>query len=128
MGDRPPLRGRAAAREPVPPPLPREKASDIMPEPTSSSPLQRFLGGPPARVALQLLLISLAVGLVLTTLRIEPLEIIYWLRQSLQEFLDYLRWAGIDVVESLVRWLAVGAVVVVPVWLVMRLLRYRQRR
>lgn len=128
MEDRGPPRGREPPRDPAPRPLPRERTPPPMPDPTSPTPLHRFFGGSPARVALQLVLISIAVGLVLSTLNIEPLSLLRWLQQTVRELLDYMRWAGIDLVESLGRWLLLGAVVVVPVWLVMRLVKVRQGR
>jgi hypothetical protein len=97
-----------------------------MPDNRPVSGLARFMGGSPWRVGLQLAVISIAVGLVMSTLRIDPLRVFDHVWFWIQDLIDYIRWAGIDLVESVVRWLAYGAIVVVPVWVILRLGRMRR--
>jgi Family of unknown function (DUF6460) len=99
--------------------IPAEKPN--VPEP---DPLARFLGGPPLSVLFRLALISILVGVILEALGFDPYNII----DSIQQLLHRIWDMGFDAVRFLWRYLLLGAVVVVPVWLVMRLARAPRRR
>lgn len=88
-----------------------------------SNALQRFFGGPPGWVLLRLAVISLAVGLVLSALGIHPLDIVW----NLERLVRGLWYMGFDALEAVWRYFLVGAMVVVPVWLLLRLLGGRRR-
>jgi hypothetical protein len=94
--------------------MPAEKPK--LPE---SDPLARFLGGPPLSVLFRLALISILVGVILEALGFDPYNIIDSIQQLIRRIWDM----GFDAVRFLWRYLLLGAVVVVPVWLVMRLTR-----
>ena len=94
--------------------MPAEKPK--LPEP---DPLARFLGGPPLSVLFRLALISILVGFILEALGFDPLNII----ESVQQLIQNLWDLGFRVVHFLWRYLLLGAVVVVPVWFLMRLSR-----
>jgi len=79
--------------------------------------LTRFFGGPPGQVIFRLILISLVAGVVLTAIGISPYAIIDSARRLLQRIYDL----GFDSVEWLFRYIWLGAIIVVPVWLVSRI-------
>jgi hypothetical protein len=94
--------------------MPAEKPK--LPE---ADPLARFLGGPPMSVLFRLALISILVGVILEALGFDPFNII----DSIQRLLRNIWDMGFDAIRFLWRYLVLGAVVVVPVWLLMRLSR-----
>ncbi|MBJ3776142.1 DUF6460 domain-containing protein [Acuticoccus mangrovi] len=85
--------------------------------------VERVLGGSPLGVLLRLIVLSFVVGVVLTVLDINPADIVRWVEDRLR----YFSSLGFDTVEEAVRILILGAVVVVPVWLVLRVLRLMSR-
>lgn len=101
---------------PAPPPLPQSRKPDM-----ANSTLQRFLGGPPMAVFLRLLFVSLVVGALLVWLDIRPLEIFH----ALQRFANRLWTMGWDAVREVAQYVLAGAVIVLPVWLLMRLFNMR---
>ncbi len=81
--------------------------------------VSRFLGGPPLAVALRLLLLCLLVGIILSALGFDPGNIF-------SRFFQLIPWIwniSWDAVFSLGTWLLLGAMVVVPIWVVIRVLR-----
>ncbi len=82
-------------------------------------PLYRFFGGPPIWVILRLLVVSLVVGIVLSVLDIRPFEIWY----AARDMARYVWYMGFDAFGRLGQYLIVGAIIVIPIWLVMRILR-----
>lgn len=81
--------------------------------------LNRFFGGPPGWVIARLLLVSLIVGVLLAALGLSPYEILDGLVRLAQRLWDM----GFEAVELAVRYVLIGAVIVFPVWLVMRLIK-----
>jgi hypothetical protein len=86
--------------------------------------LNRFLGDTPARVVVRLLVLSFIVGLVLSSLNIRPWEIFRWVERVAERI-----WAmGFSFLGEALEYLIVGALIVVPIFLLMRLLRLGGRR
>jgi hypothetical protein len=83
------------------------------------SPLTRFFGGSPARVLVQLVVFSFVVGIVLTAVGVSPYDIVNSLGRLVQRIYD----SGFETLAWAWRYFLLGAVIVIPVWLVMRLLR-----
>lgn len=83
---------------------------------------ERLLGGPPIAVFMRLLFVSLVVGALLMWLDIRPFEVFYALRR-LVDRLWYLSW---DSIRAVLDYVIAGALLVVPCWLVLRLLSYRR--
>ena len=79
----------------------------------------RFFGGPPLSVIFRLALLSILVGVILETLGFDPWNIVESIRRLVQQIWDM----GFDAVRFLWRYLLLGAVIVVPVWLLMRIAR-----
>ena len=85
--------------------------------------MERFFGGNPALVLVRLAILSLIVGVVLAALGFSPFEIIDSLRRLVERIYDM----GFVAVEKAFRYFLLGAVIVFPVWLVMRLLKMAGR-
>ena len=85
--------------------------------------MERFFGGNPALVLVRLAILSLIVGVVLAALGFSPFEIIDSLRRLVERIYDM----GFAAVEKAFRYFLLGAVIVFPVWLVMRVLKSRGR-
>ena len=81
--------------------------------------MERFFGGNPALVLLRLAILSLIVGVVLAALGFSPFEIIDSLRRLVERIYDM----GFAAVEKTFRYFLLGAVIVFPVWLVVRVLK-----
>ena len=86
--------------------------------------ISRFLGGPPLAVAFRLILLCVLVGVILHALGFDPGNIIDSIRRMIQAVWDM----GFDAVRWLWRYFLLGAVLVVPIWLIMRLLRAAKGR
>jgi hypothetical protein len=102
------------AGENYPPSYAREKESA----------LTRFLGGSPLAVFTRLVFISLLVGAFLYWLNIRPRDII----DELIFLANHIYAMGFDAVREVGSYIAAGALIVVPVWLVMRLLSAKGAR
>jgi hypothetical protein len=81
--------------------------------------MERFFGGNPALVLLRLVILSLIVGVVLAALGFSPFEILDSIRRLAERIYDM----GFAAVEKAFRYFLLGAVIVFPVWLVMRVLK-----
>ena len=81
--------------------------------------VSRVFGGSPAMVLFRLVMLSVLVGVILSALGLDPLNIIPSLRRIVQTI-----WSmGFDAVEWTWRYFLLGAIVVIPVWLLMRLFK-----
>jgi hypothetical protein len=79
----------------------------------------RFLGGSPLAVLGKLVLLSILIGVVLSALGLDPWNIV----QSLERLIRHIWNMGFDAVRWLWRYFLLGAVLVIPIWLIMRLMR-----
>ena len=84
-----------------------------------SGPVTRFLGDTPLRVLFRLVVLSFIVGLVLSVLRIHPLDIYRWIEQAALTVYDM----GFEVFANAFGYLVIGALIVVPVFLLLRLMK-----
>jgi hypothetical protein len=85
--------------------------------------MERFFGGNPALVLLRLAILSLIVGVVLAALGFSPFEIL----ESLQRLVEHIYDMGFAAIEKAFRYFLLGAVIVFPVWLMVRLLKWAGR-
>ena len=83
-----------------------------------SGSVQRFLGGSPLAVIGKLILLSILIGVVLSALGLDPRDIF----QSLRRFIQNIWDMGFESVKWLWQYFLLGAVIVIPIWLIMRLL------
>ncbi len=84
--------------------------------------LQRFLGGSPGAVLVKLVFLSLLVGAFMALLDVTPAGLIAGVTRLVRSVLGL----SLETVEQVGRWLAYGAVIVVPLWLLSRLLASRR--
>ena len=89
----------------------------------SDNAFYRFLGGHPIKVLIRLALLSLIVGALMLWLDIKPLQII----EAAQRFAKRISEMGFDAVREAGQYIVAGAVVVVPIWFILRLLGSRSR-
>ena len=91
---------------------------DVRDLPASSNDgLYRFLGGSPIAVAFRLILLSILVGVVLAAFGLNPRDILHSIRMLFQQLWDL----GFDAIDWLWRYFLLGAVIVIPVWLLTRI-------
>jgi len=92
--------------------------------PATTSYVTRFFGGPPLSVIFRLVLLSILIGVILEVLGLDPWNVIDSLRRLVLRVWDM----GFDAVRWLWRYLLLGAALVVPIWLVVRLMRLAKGR
>ena len=93
-------------------------------KPDADNDVSRFFGGPPLSVIFRLILLSILIGVILEVLGLDPWNIIDSLRSLVLRIWDM----GFDAVRWLWRYLLLGAAVVVPIWLIVRLMRVAKER
>ncbi|HVV63162.1 MAG TPA: DUF6460 domain-containing protein [Pseudolabrys sp.] len=79
--------------------------------------ITRWAGGSPAAVLGRLILVSILVGVVLSALGLDPWNII----ASVERLVRSIWNMGFDAVRWLWRYFLLGAVIVIPIWIIMRL-------
>ena len=80
--------------------------------------MSRVLGGSPLAVLGRLILASVLVGVILAALGLDPFDIV----RSAERLIRWLWHMGFDAFRWLWRYFLLGAVIVVPIWLIMRLI------
>ncbi len=84
--------------------------------------LTRFFGGSPAWVLVRLIVLSVVVGVILAALGLDPMNIF----SSLERLVRSLFSFGFDAVERLWSYFLLGAVIVLPLWLILRIANARR--
>ena len=84
--------------------------------PSSSDSLSRFLGGSPLAVIGRLILLSILIGFVLHAFGLNPFNIV----DSIRRLFESIWNMGFDAINWLWRYFLLGAVIVIPIWLIMR--------
>ncbi|WP_262330079.1 DUF6460 domain-containing protein [Bosea sp. BH3] len=84
--------------------------------------MERFLGGSPLSVLVRLIFISLLVGAALAFLGLSPQGLL----ESAVRFLRSITGLGFGAVREVGQWIVAGALIVVPLWLLMRLFAARR--
>lgn len=79
--------------------------------------VNRFLGGPPLAVIGRLVLLSILVGVILAAIGLDPWNII----ESVERLITHIWNMGFDAVRWLWRYFLLGAVIVIPIWVIVRL-------
>jgi len=80
--------------------------------------LTRFIGGTPLAVLGRLVLLSILIGFVLHAFGLNPFNIV----QSIRDLIEWVWNMGFDALNWLWRYFLLGAVIVIPVWLIIRLM------
>jgi uncharacterized protein DUF6460 len=79
----------------------------------------RFVGGSPLMVLVRLVLLSILVGVILNVLGFDPWNIL----PSIQRFVLGIWDMGFDAVRWIWRIFLLGAIIVIPIWLIVRLIK-----
>jgi hypothetical protein len=87
-----------------------------------SNSVGRFLGGSPAMVAVRLIVVSFVVGIVLVPFGFDPATLVAEAIRTARQIVEL----GFSDISQVGRILLTGAIVVVPVWLLLRLLDSRR--
>jgi Domain of unknown function (DUF6460) len=85
--------------------------------PESEPAVNRFFGGSPLAVIIRLIMLSILVGVILAAIGLDPLDII----DSVRRLIAHIWNMGFEAVRWLWRYFLLGAVIVVPIWFVVRL-------
>jgi len=88
---------------------------------TRRSPAERFFGGHPVSVILRLALISLLVGFVMSVFGVNVQGLV---RGAIDLFREALR-DGFGIFRNIWGYIATGALLVVPIWLIIRFSKAR---
>ena len=81
--------------------------------------VDRFFGGPPLAVAGKLILLSVLIGVVLSALGLDPWNIV----TSIERLIRHIWEMGFDAVRWLWQYFLLGAVLVIPIWFIVRLMK-----
>jgi hypothetical protein len=84
--------------------------------------LVRFLGDSPLRILIKLIIVSFIVGLVMTSFGWTPLDVYY----SVQRFFLDLWNTGFRAIDRFLGYILIGAAIVVPVFILLRIASYRK--
>lgn len=79
--------------------------------------VNRFLGDTPGRTLVKLLVVSLIVGFIMTVFGIYPLDIV----EGVRNFFLELWYRGFAALGRVGDYLLLGATVVIPIFIVLRL-------
>ena len=82
-----------------------------------AGPVSRLLGGPPLAVVIRLGLSSIIVGVILSAAGLDPLNILHSIEKLARQVWDM----GFGAVRLVWQYFLLGAVLVVPIWLLVRL-------
>ena len=83
----------------------------------SNGTMTKVFGGSPLAVLVRLVLVSILVGVVLAALGLDPFDIV----RSVERLIRSIWNMGFDAVRWLWRYFLLGAVIVIPIWIIMRL-------
>jgi hypothetical protein len=78
---------------------------------------ERFFGGSPAEVILKLAITSVIIGVVLSFFGLSPNN----LYDAMIRLGDWISSLGLDAVKKVFHYLLLGAIIVVPLWLLSRI-------
>lgn len=84
--------------------------------------LERLLGGSPGAILLKLVFLSLVAGAIMAGLGLTPANLF----QRLLHAVHALFGLGFGTVRDLGRYILTGAIIVVPIWLIVRLAGVRR--
>ena len=84
--------------------------------------VNRFLGDSPLRVLIKLLILSVAAGFLMSVFGLYPEDILYAVRNFVLDLWN----TGFATLGRLGDYLLLGAVIVVPAFILIRMLSYRR--
>ncbi|KAA0699426.1 hypothetical protein DTW90_08530 [Neorhizobium sp. P12A] len=87
-----------------------------------SDQMNRFLGDSPARTIVKLIVVSLIVGFVMKVMGWQPMDLIYNIRHVVLDI-----WhTGFAALGKFGDYLILGATIVIPIFIVLRLFNYNR--
>jgi hypothetical protein len=84
--------------------------------------LNRILGDSPLRVILKLAVASFVVGMVMATFGWSPWDVL----EAARDFAARIWNMGFAAIDQFLGYILLGAAIVVPIWIVLRLLNLRR--
>jgi hypothetical protein len=81
--------------------------------------MDKIFGGSPLGVAFRLIVISIVVGVILSALGWGPLDLV----DAIRRLIDWLSRISFDALNSLLRYFLLGAVIVIPLFVLVRVLK-----
>ena len=81
--------------------------------------VSRFFGGSPLAVLGRMILLSILVGVILSALGLDPFDIV----RSIEQLVRHIWNMGFDAVRWVWRYFLLGAVIVIPIWIIVRLFK-----
>jgi Family of unknown function (DUF6460) len=84
--------------------------------------ITRLLGGKPGSVAIKLLIISIIVGALLHFAGLSPVGLVRGLGRMIESIIG----SGWDAVRTVAEFALYGAMIVIPIWIIARLLSARK--
>jgi hypothetical protein len=93
----------------------------------STQRIEGFLGGPWPKVLLRLVIFSAIVGFLMVTFGIDPDQLIHNVTEAARRLINTIAFQGLDTLVTFARYCAYGAVIVIPIWLITRLVASRRR-
>jgi len=84
--------------------------------------LNRLLGDTPGRTAVKLLILSVVVGFVMSMMGLSPWDLVRFIDDGIREI-----WrSGFQALGRIGDYLLVGAMIVIPVFIILRILNWRK--
>jgi hypothetical protein len=83
----------------------------------SNNTMTKVFGGSPLGVLARRVRVSILVGVVLTAFGLDPFDIM----RSIERLFRHIWNMGFDALRWLWRYFLLGAVVVIPIWIIMRI-------
>ena len=84
--------------------------------------LNRMLGDTPGRTVLKLLVVSFIVGVIMSAFNWFPMDVLYWIRDAAINLWE----TGFAALGRFGSYLLLGASIVIPAFIILRLLNYRR--
>lgn len=82
--------------------------------------MERFFGGNPLAVVLRLVIISIVAGIALKAAGFDPRDLLESIPRLIRAVLDL----GFGWIETAVQYFLLGAVIVIPIWLLLRFVKF----
>lgn len=83
-----------------------------------ANPLQRLFGTNPRETLVRLIFLSILVGALMAIFHVTPFEVINMISDAVERLLaDHFR-----LIRDIVRYFVYGAMIVIPIWLILRIL------
>ncbi|MFD2052412.1 DUF6460 domain-containing protein [Mesorhizobium calcicola] len=86
------------------------------------SALTRLLGDSPLKVILKLLVVSFLVGLVMNAFGWSPMDVLYGIEKVFRDLWNL----GFHAIDRFVGYILLGAAIVVPAFILLRIASYRK--